>query len=163
MAFFTRHSDDQHSQVVAERDAALDLLKAETDKTNNLKEENDLLLAQLHQVQEELEGFFLKHKAESDKRVALEKQVADLQAKLKSESDAKNAEAAKSKHLQEENDLLLAQLHQVQEELERYYLMNKDLESSVSGVTVSLRNARYLLMNSNLPAARGTQKRLPRL
>ena len=132
MAFFTRHSDDQHSQVVAERDAALDLLKAETDKTNNLKEENDLLLAQLRQAQEELKGFFLKHKAES-------------------------------KDLQEENDLLLAQLHQVQEELERYYLMNKDLGSSVSDVTVSLRNARYLLMNSNLPAARGKQKLLPRL
>lgn len=132
MAFFTRHSDDQYSQVVAERDTALDLLKAETDKTNNLKEENDLLLAQLRQAQEELESFFLKHNAES-------------------------------KDLQEENDLLLAQLHQVQEELERYYLMNKDLESSVSAVTVSLRNARYLLMNSNLPAARGKQKLLPRL
>ena len=70
---------------------------------------------------------------------------------------------AESKDLQEENDLLLAQLHQVQEELERYYLMNKDLGSSVSDVTVSLRNARYLLMNSNLPAARGKQKLLPRL
>jgi predicted ribosome quality control (RQC) complex YloA/Tae2 family protein len=149
MAFFTRHSDDQHSQVVAERDAALDLLKAETESK----------LAETVRFQAEA----AKVKAESDKRVALEKQVADLQAKLKSETDAKNAEAAKSKHLQEENDLLLAQLHQVQEELERYYLMNKDLESSVSGVTVSLRNARYLLMNSNLPAARGTQKRLPRL
>jgi len=149
MAFFTRHSDDQYSQVVAERDAALDLLKAETESK----------LAETVRFQAEA----AKVKAESDKRVALEKQVADLQAKLKSETDAKNAEAAKSKHLQEENDLLLAQLHQVQEELERYYLMNKDLESSVSGVTVSLRNARYLLMNSNLPAARGTQKRLPRL
>jgi hypothetical protein len=34
----------------------------------------------------------------------------------------------KVKELEEENDLLLAQLHQVQEELERYYLENQDLK-----------------------------------
>jgi hypothetical protein len=35
----------------------------------------------------------------------------------------------KVKDLGEENDLLLAQLHQVQEELERYYLENQDLKN----------------------------------
>jgi chromosome segregation ATPase len=36
----------------------------------------------------------------------------------------------KTKELQEENELLLQQLHYVQEELEKYYLRNKELESS---------------------------------
>lgn len=148
MAFFTQHTDEQYSRVVAERDAALGSLKAETESKQ----------------------------AESDKRVALEKQVADLQAKLTAETNAKNAETAKvqaetaklqaetakAKDLQEENDLLLAQLHQVQEELERYYLKNKDLESSVSEVTVSLRNARHLLVNSKLAGAASRPKLLTR-
>jgi hypothetical protein len=38
----------------------------------------------------------------------------------------------KSKELQEENELLLQQLHYVQEELEKYYLRNKELESGFS-------------------------------
>lgn len=38
------------------------------------------------------------------------------------------AEPPKVKELEEENELLLAQLHMVQEELERYYLENQDLK-----------------------------------
>lgn len=39
-------------------------------------------------------------------------------------------DTSKLKDLEEENDLLLTQLHQVQEELERYYLENKDLKKN---------------------------------
>lgn len=39
-------------------------------------------------------------------------------------------DTSKLKNLEEENDLLLTQLHQVQEELERYYLENKDLKKN---------------------------------
>jgi hypothetical protein len=38
--------------------------------------------------------------------------------------------APKLKELEEENDLLLMQLHQVQEELERYYLENQSLKKN---------------------------------
>jgi hypothetical protein len=41
-----------------------------------------------------------------------------------------SAPAANQKELEEENELLLAQLHQVQEELERYYLENLELKQS---------------------------------
>jgi chromosome segregation ATPase len=95
-----------------------------------------------------------KAKAEAERRATSEKRRANVTARLK-------IEAAKTKELQEENDLLLAQLHQVQEELERYYLKNKDLESSVGEVTTSLRNARYALINAKLTGTLAPQKLLP--
>jgi chromosome segregation ATPase len=44
-----------------------------------------------------------------------------------------NTTEATIKELEEENELLLLQLHQVQEELERYYLRNKELEQGKGG------------------------------
>jgi chemotaxis protein histidine kinase CheA len=55
---------------------------------------------------------------------ALKKQKDDLSA-------AQQEASAKNKELQEESDLLLAQLHQVQEELEKYYLQNKERQIEV--------------------------------
>ena len=86
------------------------------DKTNGQKErlkeaeeENELLLLQLHQVQEELEL----------KKVHLE---------LAETKDQKSAE--RLKEAEEENELLLLQLHQVQEELEHYFLEYKKLSEA---------------------------------
>jgi chaperonin cofactor prefoldin len=104
--------------------------------------------------------FFAKHTDEQfeqvvKERTALEAQLNDLQGKLNAEAGRANSETAKANDLQEENDLLLAQLHQVQEELEKYYLKNKDLEQSLGEVTTSLRGARYLLVKSGFsPRAR---------
>jgi hypothetical protein len=71
-----------------------------------------------------------KEAADKAKAVAL---VANLQAELKAAKAVVVTPApdnTKVKDLEEENDLLLAQLHQVQEELERYYLENKDLKKN---------------------------------
>ena len=161
MPLFSKYSDQQFEQLQTERDTVRGERDAALGKSAALQEENELLLAQLHQVQEELESFFLKSKQ-------FEEAASQAAAKLKAETDAKNAEAgkaqaeaAKAKDLQEENDLLLAQLHQVQEELERYYLKNKDLESSVGEVTTSLRNARYALINAKLTGTLAPQTLLP--
>ena len=164
---FSKYSDQQFEQLQTERDTVRGERDAALGKSAALQEENELLLAQLHQIQEELESVFLKSKQ-------FEEAASQAAAKLKAETDAKNAEAgkaqteaaranaeaAKAKDLQEENDLLLAQLHQVQEELERYYLKNKDLESSVGEVTTSLRNARYALINAKLTGTLAPQKLL---
>jgi chromosome segregation ATPase len=224
---FSKYSDQQFEQLQAERDALKaerDALKSERDAAQSrlasLQEENGLLLAQLHQVQEELESVFLKSgqfeetaaraadlqnrlnaeaerangeaqrrsalesqaadlqnrlnaeaarangeaeraNGEASRRAALESQAADLQNRLNAEAarangeaDRANAEAARAnseaaraKDLQEENDLLLAQLHQVQEELEVYYLKNKDLEQSFGETTATLQKARQALVN----------------
>jgi len=141
-----------------------------------LAEENDLLLAQLHQVQEELERYYLENEKNKglaaekasveNKRQALEAEKKALEQRLKEqqttvekenavqiakqralaeekqslesklqamqqqvqslEKEVKNSNV--QKELTEENGLLLAQLHQVQEELERYYLENQKLK-----------------------------------
>ena len=54
----------------------------------------------------------------------LEQEIKRLKAK-----PAKAVDEAQLKDLKEENDLLLQQLHHVQEELERYYLDNQQLQS----------------------------------
>lgn len=131
-----------------------DGLKAELDagagKLKQAGEESELLLLQLHQVQEELEQVFLG-KTQSDKerdesRVKLESLAKefDKQSQLVQESQKQISEqtatlaaltgerdALKSdldsttrqlKEATEESELLLLQLHQVQEELEHYFL-----------------------------------------
>jgi DNA repair exonuclease SbcCD ATPase subunit len=69
-----------------------------------------------------------KEKEAADKAKALA-QVATLQAELKA-AKASVLAPPQVKDLEEENDLLLTQLHQVQEELERYYLENQDLKKN---------------------------------
>lgn len=116
------------------------------------EEENALLLEQLHKVQEELEKLYLQGKEDKKNLENLNAQTKKLQEQLSVEQQAAKkhkdqlaAEQAKIKALQEqlakapsnqktdasvtelkeENDLLLKQLHIVQEELERYFLENK--------------------------------------
>jgi hypothetical protein len=62
--------------------------------------------------------------AEQKSSAALKKQTDELNA-------AQQQALAKNKNLQEESDLLLAQLHQVQEELEKYYLQHKERQIEV--------------------------------
>ena len=58
------------------------------------------------------------------------KTVQDLK-KEKSIKIENSSDSLKIKDLEEENDLILHQLHQVQEELERYYLENQDLKKKL--------------------------------
>lgn len=89
------------------------------------EEEGQLLLTQLHKVQEELEGRYLQGQQQEQALAELSKVKADLQKQLQAEH-AK----APAANLQEENELLLTQLHKVQEELEKYYLENSRLKAA---------------------------------
>ena len=136
------------------------LLQQSSQKHQESTEENELLLTQLHQVQEELERHYLdgqKLKQSLEAAQAQAKQLPTVQAELKKTQEtlkitqgkanelpkvqeklketqaalqAAQAQkaAAPSQELKEENELLLLQLHQVQEELERYYLENQKLK-----------------------------------
>lgn len=168
-------------------------LKVAEDKARALNEvgqENQMLLEQLHKVQEELENRYLKAqqqektlaelpKVKADLKAAQEKAVklqqveakasqlsAELQvaqdmakklqpfqiqanklqshlkaaeaktlqlqqseAKLKKELQTE-LEKAPAAELKKENELLLLQLHKVQEELERYYLENNQFKAN---------------------------------
>jgi hypothetical protein len=140
--------DSLNQQLQQAKDASAKAqaeLKAQLEQqTHSLKgqqEENELLLLQLHQVQEELEQNFLETQKLKQETASNAKAQAVLTKQLQQEKDAgaKAQAELKSqleqhqthniKELEEENELLLLQLHQVQEELERYFLENQQLKS----------------------------------
>jgi hypothetical protein len=105
-------------------------LQGRQQQLQNCEHENALLMAQLHKVQEMLESHYQQSQQQAKQLAELPKLQADL--KSAQEKVAKLQQAAAkpaSTELQEENGLLLSQLHKVQEELERYYLENRQLKS----------------------------------
>jgi len=105
------------------------------------EQENELLLSQLHQVQEELERYYLESQQQAQQLQALQEadklagerqqQIEQLRQQLSAETKrAAESTATVDTALQQENELLLTQLHQVQEELERYYLENQRLKTA---------------------------------
>ena len=157
-------SDLQASQLhdlSAEKAALLKELSESRQQTTEAREEAELILLQLHQVQEELEHHFLlsreqaklleegQHKHQmviqglEDEKTAIAQSAEALKQQFEEEmSSIKNAlnalEAEKSALQQqlsesrqqttearEEAELTLLQLHQVQEELEHYFLLSR--------------------------------------
>lgn len=118
---------------LAAADSAFETLTAPQVSTE-YKEENDLLIQQLHTVQEELEQHLIEKKELATKVDTLEskaKRTKELEQKvLELKSDLEKAET-KQKETQEENDLVLQQLFKVQEELEKYYLENRELKEKI--------------------------------
>lgn len=80
----------------------------------------------------ETEATLIEVKEKFHANAACEKELATLQNKMKEVERFRKGQQAPVLHLQEENDLLLQQLHRVQEELERYYLENQLLKKSAS-------------------------------
>lgn len=146
----------QHSQVQALTDSEATAKQAVQVQLKNAEEENALFLEQLHKVQEELEKLYPQGKEDKKNLENQSAQIKKLQEQLSAEQqtakkhkDQLVTEQAKIKALQEqlakaplnqktdatvaelkeENDLLLKQLHIVQEELERYYLENRQLKA----------------------------------
>jgi hypothetical protein len=141
--------------------------------SQSVREENDLLLAQLHQVQEELEKSCVQNVSFSRLHSSLEQELtqaaADQQQLTKDLDDARatliqveqmrvkilerdaqlRAEAADVRaglqSVVEENDVLLAQLHQVQEELEHYYLANREILAAMGQSERTLHRARNVI------------------
>lgn len=115
----------------------LDQVKAEQVK------ESELLQSQLYRVQEELEQYYTEKNSEiqlqnmqiaqkDDEKEKLNKALSEAKKQLDEANIAaqqkRSEQDSQLKTLGEENDLLLAQLHRVQEELERYYLDNELLK-----------------------------------
>ena len=105
--------------------------------------ESELLLAQLHQVQESLEDHFLQLKASQAAHEQVKQQLSGKEAELvkaneQSSQLSQQLSQQQSQHqqalqsLQEENELMLEQLHLVQEELEKYFLMHRDVENALA-------------------------------
>ena len=87
-----------------------------------VSKENELLLTQLHQVQEGLEEAFLGTKKQEEQLAETARKVSRLEKELAAAREQPAKDDCRIQELEEENELLLLQLHQVQEELERYFL-----------------------------------------
>ncbi|CAK0757772.1 conserved hypothetical protein [Gammaproteobacteria bacterium] len=88
---------------------------------------------QFEQQEKQLATLTRQAKEQTAKLKEQEKQLATLLTRQTKEQTAKLKEieakpATNNKALEQENELLLLQLHQVQEELERYYLENQQLK-----------------------------------
>lgn len=149
-----------HSAALADLSTARQQIEQQQ---RELQQDNELLLSQLHQVQEELERHYLNSQRQATQLEALsaqqqqaEQQAAQLKERLaaaeqraaeaarQAQAKAQELKSAQSElselqarpavdpQLSEENDLLLTQLHRVQEELERYYLENQRLKAQVA-------------------------------
>lgn len=98
------------------------------------KSENELALLQVHQLQEELEQSFLRLQSFENERNKDNQHKSDVQhqelvsqiEKVTKAADLKESELAKTiTDLELDNELALLQIHQLQEELEYYYLKYK--------------------------------------
>ena len=98
------------------------------------EEENALLLEQLHKVQEELEKLYLQGKEDKKNLENQNAQIKKLQEQLAKAPSNQKTDASVTE-LKEENDLLLKQLHIVQEELERYFLESQKYKKHSSKKT----------------------------
>jgi len=211
-----QQATDQLKQLEQELERNRQAATQAEGERQSLTEENDLLLAQLHQVQEELEQYYLdgkaqtavladtrqqleqttdklkkleqeldkakqataklddEHKSQVGKNQLLQTMLQQVQDDVKKQQEQKLADSTKQlqqasdklqkleqeleknrqataqaegerQSLAEENDLLLAQLHQVQEELESYYLANRELQSVMGESQQTLHRARTVI------------------
>ena len=112
-------------------------LEVREHESKEAQEEAELVLLLLHQVQEELEELFLQNQSLNNKLSELKEVRKQLKARDAELSELKEvrkqlkARDAEFKEAQEEAELVLLQLHQVQEELEHYFLESQKLNSSL--------------------------------
>ncbi|MBM9613659.1 hypothetical protein JWJ90_05080 [Desulfobulbus rhabdoformis] len=120
-------------------------------KNNEIQQENDLLIQQVLQLQKDLDKYYAqshdcmiknqdfkqiekKFTKQSIELIQNKKIINDLNKKLddlkRKSHESKNKTDRDTSKLKEENELLLLQLHQVQEELEQYFLENTKLRKN---------------------------------
>ncbi|WP_182283102.1 chromosome partitioning protein ParA [Comamonas testosteroni] len=135
----------QHEKLLAELPKLKADLKASQEKSTalqNVSREKQALQEQLQKVQQELASrktLAQQHekllaeqaKVKAELKAAQDKatQLQSSEVKLKKELETERAKAPVVE-LQKENELLLGQLHKVQEELERYYLENAQYKAA---------------------------------
>lgn len=114
-------------QLAAEQQAAKKLKEqaaSEQSKAKKLQEQISAEQVKAKKLQEQLSAEQQTAKKHKEQLVAEQAKIKALQAQLAKAPSNQKADASVAE-LKEENDLLLKQLHIVQEELERYFLENQ--------------------------------------
>ena len=162
-------------QISRERDEAVhgrnQLIEARENQLSEAREEAELTLLQLHQVQEELESYFLR--LSTNEQLAASQAEALQQAEATGQEQAARLEALEAEVLQisrerdeavhgrnqliearenqlsearEEAELTLLQLHQVQEELEHFFMRSLASDQLVQTQFEQLQRAQRLML-----------------
>ena len=124
------------------------------------REEAELTLLQLHQVQEELEAIFL---ADQEKQRLINTQTNEIETQTK-ELEGRSAEVyglreqlelreGELNDAREDAELTLLQLHQVHEELEHYFLRSQSGDALAHNQHLQLRRAQQLIARLHPPFA----------
>ncbi|MCL5427264.1 MAG: hypothetical protein M1154_16890 [Gammaproteobacteria bacterium] len=156
----------QLQKRLAEQQAALDKAQSERDQlakqqASQLQEASQQYQKALDDVKQKLQASEarasqLQAKAQSERDQLAKQQASQLQEasqqhqkalddvaqKLQTSETRLSQQQAEQSELHEENDLLLSQLHQVQEELERYFLANREYQSAMGSARQTFTRAR---------------------
>lgn len=116
---------DEKAKLAAERQSQIQQLVQARDEKAKLAAEQQVLIQKRTRTQNEYETL-------NGENARLKNQLNVLEAKLR---DAQAIVSSKQSELAKENELLLLQLHQVQEELEHYFLKYQEITQSKSYVT----------------------------
>lgn len=154
----------QKIKLQQELETAQRQAKQLVDAQNEVKKTQDALQAAKSQLKQ-LEGVQTELKKNQGALQAARSQIKQLEGVQTELKQTKEALQAAQKHkttvpqeLKEENELLLRQLHQVQEELERYFLENKKLKTA--GATYKVESSRKSSGASHYGAAERIKNQL---
>jgi hypothetical protein len=112
LAAMTKARDEQSQRLEDEKKSLAEQVEQLNRERGTEARKNELLLSKLHGLQAQL-----KHLEKERDALALQK--------------GQMVERSELDEMEQENALLLEQLHRVQEELERYYLENRDLKKKI--------------------------------
>ena len=118
-------------QLAAEQQAAKKLKEqaaSEQSKAKKLQEQISAEQVKAKKLEEQLSAEQQTAKKHKEQLAAEQAKIKALQEQLAKAPSNQKADASVAE-LKEENELLLIQLHKVQEELERYYLENRQLKA----------------------------------
>lgn len=125
------HLERQNIQIQSALDDAIALKNSEQQAKNSAIEEAALERLQKEELHQQLQNQLLEKQGHHDQLKRLEQQLQDAEQTIQKNKES-SVEPAQIKELEEENKLLLNQLHLVQEELERYYLENQELQKKLT-------------------------------
>jgi hypothetical protein len=105
-------------------ESQMQTLRRDCDRHAKLAAEREVEIASLRQVQVKLE----------EEKSALTGRMAAAERRAQELNDAREDSAKLAAERKEENELLLTQLHQVQEELKRHFLKVQELEKGIASL-----------------------------